>query len=477
MKTVLLIDSFGSRFFQRRNGLWHLAPEATRKDSLWVLLDLPEETLEVIDIPRLFGSDRSNYIERRLNNAIPDSPYRASHPLSGNAFSSGKIMLNGIGSSKDIEAVFEHLDTTLVGVWSMAALLALMSRKKEPPDVMLVLPGEHQLRIVVMKDRIPVLTRCVHRETGNDAKEILLTRQYLENQRILERGKTLPLLFLGDTSDLATRLNGPGITLLTNHASFNPKGEAGWRHLLFERLIESPPCQLAPLPVRAHHVAASLRLLAYLGTIASVAAALFINEAEMRALYDLHERNSTISTGIQRATSRRQQLTELIHASGADPDLVRRATQFESREIRSAPGANDFLKIAAAAIFNLPNARIHTLSFHALQDSENRCISDTPSTDQAGIPTGGTGDAQRYAEIKFTVGLPGNLLPREKTAARQRIADSIQSIKDAQLLQNPLTSSRNAILKGGVGSDEETTDQWCLSIPWKTAPHGTAEKQ
>ncbi|MDD5058552.1 MAG: hypothetical protein PHQ60_11830 [Sideroxydans sp.] len=476
MKTVLLIDSSGSRFFQRDKGQWKLSAAPTAKDELWVLFDLPEETLEVFDMPHLFGSDRSSYVERKLLAAFQGSQYRTSLPLSGNLLKPGKMMLNGIVTTKDLESALENLDTTLVGIWGSAALLTLMSRKHVQTDVMLALPSEYQLRIVVMKNRIPVLTRCVQHDAASDTNEILLTRQYLENQRVLERGRPLPLLYLGDSSALGERLTNAGIPLQSPPKAFAPKGESGWRHALFEFLITSPPCQLAPLASRARHFADNLRVLAYLGTVASIATALLINEGEIRGLYDLHERDNTIATDIQRVTAQRDHLAELIKASGADPELVRRATQFETTEISSAPGADDFLQVAASAIASSPTARISDLTFQLLQDPTGACGNGTITQ---GVPSGNEPAADaalRHAEIQFKIVLPAELTSREKTDARKRILASLKSIKGVNVQQDPLSISRNAVIKGGTGTTDETPDQWCLSIPWKTPPSAPTEK-
>jgi hypothetical protein len=474
MKTVMLIDSVGPRYFQRLNGQWFIAPKPARDDQLWVLFDLPEETLEVIDMPRLFGNDRSSYIARRLNSTFQDSPYRAAHTLSGNLLKPGKVMLNGIGSAKDIDTALADLDTTLVGLWGCAALLSQVALKNVPPDVMLALPGKHQLRIVVMKNRIPVLIRCVQHDAESDAGEIQLTRQYLENQRITERGKPLPLLYLGDSSALGEGLSKAGIPLLYPPKAFAPKGEAGWMHILFEHLITSPPCQLAPLPLRARHLATNMRVLAYLGAVASVATALYLSESDVRELYDLQEREITIATDIQSATTERDRLAEIIKSSGADPELVRKAAQFELQEIKSAPGANDFLQIAAAAISKLPDLRINDLTFHASQDPSSSCNS-TASGDNTGAQDM-TDSSIRHAEIQFSIAMPADKSPSTISAMRKKIAASLASIKGVKVQKSPLNNSRSGVLKGGFSNVEETLEQWCVSIPWKNTSPDMAEK-
>ena len=99
MKTVLFIDSSGLRYFQPHGGQWRRVTGPTRQDTLWVLVNLPDEMLEVVSLPRLYGKDRSNFLERRLADTFPGSTCRAVHLLAGSMFSPGKVMLTGRDSS------------------------------------------------------------------------------------------------------------------------------------------------------------------------------------------------------------------------------------------------------------------------------------------------------------------------------------------------------------------------------------------
>lgn len=470
MKTVLLIDSAGPRYFQRRENYWVPCAAPARKDRLWVLFDLPEETLESIDMPRLFGNDRSRYIERRLAASFQDSPYRCAFPLTGNAFSPGRMMLDGTSAAKELDNHLAGLDTTLVGIWGCAALLALMSKKSAPPDVMLVLPAAHQLRIVVMKNACPVLTRCVQHEGDSDAKEILLTRQYLENQRIFERGKAPPLLYLGDSAALVERLNKGGIQLLPPPKNFTPSAKSGWLHPLFERLTANPPCQLAPLPMRARHLSGMLGTLAYLGAAASLMTALFINESEIRAWLDLRERKDMFAADIDRASAERDRLADIIAQSGADPELVRKATQFEMQEIGAAPGARQFMRIAAAAIAKVPDARVGDLAFRVNQNPANNCATSGGGQTAPAAEDG----AARHAEIAFGITLPAEAAPSAKHEMRKQIAASLAAIDGLKVLRSPLDHARTSVLKGGFSSAEESNEAWCVSIPWQPAAADTA---
>lgn len=478
MKTALLIDSSGSHYFQFRGGQWRHVEGSTRKDTLWVLVNLPEESLEVIDMPRLFGRDRSNFIDRRLAGAFPENTYRAAHILSGGLLKPGKVMLTGLTTARDIAEVLDPLDTPVVGVWGIAALLTIMVKRLVPSDILLALPSEHELRILVVKDRVPVLTRYVHRDGDSNADQILLTRQYLENQRIFERGKPPPVLFLGDASSIKTRLANVGLSLLPLSKEYLPKGEAGWLHPLFNQLVSSPSGQLAPLPLRARHLARNVRRTAYGGLVASLVVVSLYGQADLRTFVELQEREQALHTKAQWVSAERERLSTLIKASGADPELVRRATQFEAQEITAAPGAEAFLSLAAAAIAELPEARVKNLSFHLSPVGEGLCQNKDggkQNINQSGIvqPATGPDDAtatfRRHAEIQLTVMLPSALSPRAKIEACKRITAALQGMAGIKLLQDPAANARSSTLKGGAGAGtDQAEDRWCMSVPWKT---------
>ena len=76
MKSILHLTVDGAHFWRKASGQW-LPVEAPDKGAVWVVSDLAEESLTEIQIPRLFGRDRSNYIDRQLKSRFPDTPYKS----------------------------------------------------------------------------------------------------------------------------------------------------------------------------------------------------------------------------------------------------------------------------------------------------------------------------------------------------------------------------------------------------------------
>lgn len=478
MKTVLFIDSSGRHFFQQRQGEWRQVDGPSRTDTLWALVNLPDESIEVVDLPRLVGRDRTLFLERRLTTAFPESNCRACRLLSGNWLSASKVMITGLSTAKQIEGQLTELDTTVVGLWGVAALLTAMAKRLSAPDLLLILPSDNALRIIVIKDRNPVLTRFVHCDGDNHADEILLTRTYLENQRIFERGKPMPVLFLGETTAIAARLATAGVNLLPMPNELLPKGRVGWLHPLFNHVVSSPACQLAPLPVRARYLGQRLRRAAKIGAIASLVVGCFFALADSRAIYAISERAKAIQVETQGVLKERDRLSALIKNSGVDPKLVRFSNQFEAREITLAPSDKAFLPLAAAAIAEVPAARVQTLSFRLAANGDGVCPkapdqqpTNTPAgAGQPGFGSEETASSLPQAEVKLTIELPDSLSPQDKARTLTQISAGIKGVPGVTLLQDPALVVPRAIITGGAGVNTavgQGGEEWCVSVPWR----------
>ncbi len=483
MKTVLLVNSSGARYFRRVGGVWQPVEQPGAKTRLWVIANLPEETLEAFHFPFLIGRDRSNFLERRLLGAFPHSKYRAAPVVSGGLLKSGTAVLTGLTVADAVTSQLDKLDVSISGVWGAAMLLTLMLKRLGIANTILAMPSVHHLRILVVKDGIPVLTRCVRRysedsddENDSDANEILRTRQHLENQRIFEHDAIPPVLYLGESTPVHEYLTRAGLTLLPVPKTFAPNGEAGYLHALFEFAISSPRGQLAPLQLRARHLAENLRETSYLGIAASLLAIVLFGQADFRALMDLHQHQRTLLADMQLAASVRDHLADSISASGKDPALVRQAARFAALEMDAAPTPEAIFQVAASAIANLPQVRIKNLLYRFPKAGESYCqgqsIIDLPllnggSPADSGINQA-TGNPLRHAELQFAILLTADLTPAAQTEIRKRISATLKNMDGIQLMGDPAAFSLVNTLSGGLGLDTpQTENNWCMSISWK----------
>ncbi len=474
MKTVLLIDTLGNHYFEKITTEWKPTTTPSNKGTLWVIVNLPEESLEAIDLPRLSGNDKNLYIERRLASIYTESTYRAAYPIQSvrkaGANKTNKLVLTGLTTSKEIAPLLESIPTPIAGVWGITSLLVMLSKSLKAPDVLIALPNKHELRILVIKDKVPILTRCVNTEESGPASEILITRLYTENQHIFERGHALPVLFLGDQTLVETPLNNAGLTLLPVPKVFLRKNKTDGLYPLFDRLITSPIAQLAPITVRTPYLVRNIKRAAYAGALVSLLAACIYGQDGIQTLLDQQGQEQNLQTKLQKASHENQQLAARLTQSKTDPELMRRAIQFKAQEIDAAPSPEDFLRLAASAIADFPDARIKALSFYVAPGKDSLCKENTQSI-QSNVAQAALNTTKRVALLQFTILLPNTFSSQARTDARQRISTALTRNPGIKLLQDPEASARNAAIKGGAINDNpQIEDRWCVNVPWKTVP-------
>ncbi len=482
MKTVLFINSSSARYYRREHGLWKLVKQPEPHDRLWIITNIPEETLDIMSLPLMFWRDRKQLLERRLVANFPRSTYRAAAVLKGNLFTPVTAVITGLTLADAVSAKLDPLDMPIAGVWGISILLALTINKLHINNVLIALPSVHFLRIVAIKNGLPVLTRCIHRYTEetdpeNDANEIVRTRQHLDNRKIFEHDQIPPVLYLGDTTAVNDYLSRAGITQLALPDAFTPKGDAAYLHPLFECVTTSPCGQLAPLQLRARHLAKSLRQIAYTGIVLSALCLLIFGQKDARELVALHARETHLNAALEKIENERTQITGQIYATGMNPALVRQATQFSEREIEAAPGTDKLLQFTASVLSELPEVRIKTLTYRFPKHGERYCqgssIFEIPRlsiNSASGGKSGETGNeiALRYTELQFSILQNNSQTPATLIDIKRRLSAAIKHHQEVQLMQDPAAFSLINTLKGGIGMDTTQTDNlWCMSIPWK----------
>ncbi len=83
MKTLLYITPNGTQYWQRNKSSWSVLSQAESTDlkgNLWILTDLAEETFAEIQVPRLLGSNRTDFLKRQLRSRFPETLYRLALP-------------------------------------------------------------------------------------------------------------------------------------------------------------------------------------------------------------------------------------------------------------------------------------------------------------------------------------------------------------------------------------------------------------
>ena len=462
MKTILFIDASGARYFRHHRGAWQLIGKPHDKDILWVIADFPEEILEALSLPVLFGRDRSQFIERHLLAAFPHSQFRAAVNMSGGVLKPGTMLLAGLSTAEALTRELAKLNNPLAGVWGISMLLTLTARRLGIGDAILVLPSPHHLRILVVKHFIPVVARCIHRyseEGAHDSDEIGRTIQHLEGHQIFEHGATPRILYLGDSTSSGLKLTEQ----FPLPDAMSAKGDAGYLHSLFEEAASSPRGQLSPLQFRARHLTDRLRRAAYIGTAGCLLATIIFGQKDIHTLIKLDAQEHTLKTNLQRATNESKRFANYSGENKTDPATVRQATKFASLEIDAAPTPQSILEYVASLIADLPWVRIRNLTYKFPQPGERYCQKNTPAINSP----------LRHTELQFSILLTGDLSPAEQNEINSRISTLIRSNSSVQLIQDPVAHSSINTITSGFGTD--TTDaEWCMSIPWNVTPHQDA---
>ncbi len=440
MKTILLIDSSGIRYFRRQRGQWQEAGKPDEREILLVIADLTEESLQSIALPVSFGPDRAHLMRRRLNQAFPNSRFRAAVP---DGLFGKTALLTGFDTDDAIGSELERLANPVAGVWGMFMLLAAAMRRQRMENVMLVYPGRQHLRILVIRHGTPVVTRCIHRYNGSPAEEIRLTLLHLENHQTFGQEPAPPVLYLGDPEGMADVLPLPD--------AMKPKGDASYLHALFETASSSSMGQLAPMKFRSRYLGMRIKRAAVISAGTCLMAALLVSQRDMRDLSGMAARENLLQKEVQQEASRQGELARRIAKNGADPALIREIKEFASSGFDAAPAIDAVFNLVAGCIAGMREVRIKSLSYKLLKPNEGYCGKSLP-------PAGG-----RQLGLQFSILLTDRPPASRIAEIQKRISYNIRQNPSLRLIEDPASHPR--AIQDGYRS-ASTTDPWCMIIPW-----------
>ncbi len=446
MKALLFIDASGAQFFKRKRGLWKRADRPTDKETLWIIADLPDEALERLEMPMLLGRDRTHFLERRLATAFPESRFRAAIPSP--IFRPGQALLTGLSSEDAISRELGKIKNPIAGVWGLFMLMTALLRRNRIPNIILVLPGQGYLRILVTKQAVPVVTRCIHRlsEIESPSEEIQRTRLHLEKHRLFEQETIPPVLYLGDPA-------GSGIAgLMPLPDAMKPKGDASYLHALFDVAASTPNGQIAPLPFRLEYLGNRMRMASHVAIVFCLLAATLFAQHDISALAKFDAHGNALKKDIEREAARRRHFEELFAKSGTDLGLMRQATGFAEHELDPAPTPDSVFRFLADVIAGLQEVRIRSMRYELLVPGENYCHKALPATDK------------RHVGLQFSILLTGQLSAVRKADLRKQISARISRKPYARLIEDPADSSDHQAIQSGSADVE---DAWCMLLPWQ----------
>ncbi|MBC7916796.1 MAG: hypothetical protein H7Y28_03205 [Rhodoferax sp.] len=481
MNTVLHITAAGNHWWQKSREGWvrSTAPAPGSSAPVWVMTDLTEESVAEITVPRVFGADRSRFVERQLASRYPETEFRASlAPRSAGGLmdrlSPPLQTLTGIEPADRVKTALQDLRAPLAGVWSVSMLLTRLGQRSSLPANLFVVHCQGStLRILYLKDRAPVLTRLVNvpPNPNEQAAEIVRTLRHLENTRVIDRGsQRFAVLLLGGNEELATALIKDRMDCLPLPSRWAALANPQSNDALFDIVCKSPPGQLAPLTLRARYLANNLSRAAMVVAAVVLLLAIWLAAGSVQSSLQAQRDRQQMETASGDLSTQLAQVDTAIKAFGVSPDLVRNALAIDEREISSAPDLRADLVRLATTISAVPGARIKQLRWQVLDANAKLCVEEGAAvaaepTDPAGA--GAAGDAvapQRKVELQIAMQMPPDVGPRQLALHAQSITRALGGLKGASIVRDPARTLRDGDIRVGTTGTDNQDLQWCASL-------------
>jgi hypothetical protein len=498
MTTLLHLSPDGPRYWSRNRTGWQPLdqPPAPSEEPVWVVTDLAEESLVEIDIPRLWGSNRTALIERQLATRFPDTPYRLRLPIEhGQTFAERLTpthhTLFGISADK-INAELDSRNLQVAGLCASTQLLThIGSQRKLPNELFVILPGPSWLRVVFIRNRVPLLTRLAPTaDAAAQAEEIIRTHRYLENNRILQRGtQPPPVLILGASHALAAPLAAARLTLIAPPAPWQAQPPGDWQTALFDLAIRQQPYgQLAPTQRRIVYLARKTQRAALITAGLCLLTGGLAAAGNLQSLISARTQIATARTTLQQLDGNLAELDQRISRFGVAPDLMRRAVALERDEIIRAPQIQPHLQLLGQAIDGDSGLRLSSLEWQLLAAHTPPCTrhltdaastTDKPSGDASPPPSEeatrtDTSPAPKV-ELAFELLLPGSVGPRTRAQLLRQLSARLAALPGATIYLDPAAQLTRGTLRGGalLAGEENKNFTWCMTLAGAQPTPGT----
>ncbi len=473
MKYLLHVTPADSRLWQMDREGWHVHAGEAPSGPVWVLTDLPEEGFTEIQVPRLFGRDRQSFLARQLASRFPDTPYRSLLP----ARPSGGLMERlapprqsalGLDAANRLDAALAGCSGPLAGVWLTSMLLATVGAKPGMPrELFVALPGPGAMRLVVLKDRVPVLTRLIPNvaEPRALASEIVRTVRHLENTRVLERStKPRAVLVLGDSTGMEEWLAPDNVYLLDAPRPWSKVAPQDWQFSLFDLVIASPVGQVAPLSQRTEFVASGISRLAYGAAAACLALAVWLGVDNMREVLAAHSSQQQIQSRVQGLQVKIGEVDGVLAKFGVPAELVRAAAALDQNEILAVRPFADDVRQLGAVVSQFNTVRLHQYAWRLLSPGQKACAGEglVPA-----VPVEANGSPEmRIVEVTFEAALPDEQRERARAQLVASLSAQLGKSNGVRLLIDPAQMQQSAALKGGDATAPTNVPPiWCLALP------------
>ena len=468
MKTVLHISTTATQGWQKGKSGWQmLTGPAT--GPVWAVTDLAEEDFAPIRVPRLFGRDRSDYIQRQLANRFPSTPFRAAVAgLAGAGFMERVLpsqqLLVGVDAAERIQSAVDSQRGALAGLWTQSMLMALLGRHPQlPPALFVVMPGRGKLRIVFLKDRVPVLTRLapLTDQASEQAQELARTLRHLENTRVIARsGQRYAVLFLGESVDLGPDLAALGLDLLAPPAPWSDVAAPDWQGVLFDLALQSPVGHLAPLQQRGAFLGQRLGRICWAATALCLGLAVWAADHQARAAWAAQEERAQVLAQVRQVQAGLTKTEQALKHAGVPPQALRQAVSVYQRELAGDASMAQAMLRVAQVVGSAESLRARRFEWRHLPTGEAACAGAAALPGGAARPAGVNAEP-RAVELKLELGLEGDSTPLARSQIVAEISRKLSQLPGSKLLLDPQRERARQALSSEGGREAL---HWCLAL-------------
>jgi hypothetical protein len=486
MTAVLHVTASGTQLWQRQGGAW-VASDGPTKGPVWIVADLAEEAFHEVPVPRVFGRERTGFLNRQLTTRFPDTPYKSALPPAAqtglmNRLAPPRQTLLGLDAAERVATAISGVTAPVAGVWSVSMLMAqLVSQKRMPSDLFIVLRDAAGLRIVYVKGGVPVISRLVLDAPLpiDQVAEIVRTLRHLENTKVLDRtDKPRPIVIIGDSDGFADLVSNEKMQLLalpTAKAKFETDN---WRPLLFEIVIKSPSGQLAPMAARTAFVASRWQRAAFIASTLSFSLAVAFSGSILLTITDDRAALSLKQSNVQQQQAALDNLERQIAAMGVNPEWVHQAVTLDQQEILTAPSLVKHLVMVAELLAKQDNLRLERFDWRVTQPGKASCDGKPvePNVPETNSEPGKAPVASMLVELTVQITLPQGLSDRARLQIMTAIASAIGKLDGVSVLIDPAKEIAQATLRSGGAAQGAGDKQavWCMTLPGpvEVAPGG-----
>lgn len=471
---ILLFSAEGERWFQASKKLAPIAPPE-RPVLYRLVVDLAEESVQTVTLPRMFGADYTAFLGRRLAEIYPDTRLRAARAFDRNPFASRRHVFLAIGAEDRIQTRWQALErqgATLIGLWPLVAgLAALGQRLPASPLAILAVRFGGAFRLVFFSHRAPLLVRRIRNERSILPEEITRTQRYLISQRMIPpdagRGIIYPVALSAD--DL-TSLAAAGLNLAPSPVPAAHDDDGVLASVISAGLWHMP--QLAPDDWRSRELARQGRIGALIFSVTALAVAGMLAAPAAWRWLNAHKEIAHTLDGMTAAQADIESLRSRIAASGIDLDLLKALDSLETSYLRKAPSPGWLLAEVSRRLASVapshPAAWVRWLSTPMpCTNTETR----TAAKEASAAATSRAESARFVAELQLKFPLPEGATPRqirqivEATEKALSQAEGVRLLEapDKKLLQRRL-SGRAGPAEAGSSSSDKAELYFCLGV-------------